>query len=538
MDLFIRRGKETSPKSGIRSGTRVSPRSASRPVTGRTMRNLGDTIRSRFRRTPRNRPRGTPRGTLRGTPRGTPRVRTSPPSPETSIEKVLRESGLMNESSNKITDAFKNFTKTNKFESLLYFDGKEEAGVVKKVLTNKTGLSKISLEIMENLKIKKADVEKLMSAENLPKPDNRPRTVGGTRPRTGDELYMRVDNRRTYANEELTPRQIGGMRAYRYINDVGIANLLFPYFTMPNFLSNYAMEVYLLIRDTYVETQDERACREAVIWFRIHVVFRIVIANVLLFGLLYIVGARIDPRNLVSPITNLLSYIFTRRIESMSPADAPQMQETYGLFNTITSHFIPGAYSTASVASIFVLFGETIQGTLAPVVYTADGLPVAQRISDSAIVKVLLALSNLGVFTRRQTVNIAGFTIGNIRFWLQSTNSVERVSMATPSPPPSITPSKIVSLINRNPENIRQLTSPRETRLGALSPVRRVRRVDLKDRPVHLSLPERSRSQRASPISPKSHVAADLRKSGFGEGSKPKTRKRKRKRKRKAKRTR
>jgi len=165
-------------------------------------------------------------------------------------------------------------------------------------------------------------------------------------------------------------------------------------------------------------------------------------------------------------------------------------------------------------------------------------LPVAQRISDSAIVKVLLALSNLGVFTRRQTVNIAGFTIGNIRFWLQSTNSVERVSMATPSPPPSITPSKIVSLINRNPENIRQLTSPRETRLGALSPVRRVRRVDLKDRPVHLSLPERSRSQRASPISPKSHVAADLRKSGFGEGSKPKTRKRKRKRKRKAKRTR
>ena len=214
------------------------------------------------------------------------------------------------------------------------------------------------------------------------------------------------------------------------------------------------------------------------------------------------------------------------------------MQETYGLFNTIIKHFIPGAYSTASVASIFVLFGETIQGTLAPVVYTADGLPVAQRISDSAIVKVLLALSNLGVFTRRQTVNIAGFTIGNIRFWLQSTNSVERVSMATPSPPPSITPSKIVSLINRNPENIRQLTSPRETRLGALSPVRRVRRVDLKDRPVHLSLPERSRSQRASPISPKSHVAADLRKSGFGEGSKPKTRKRKRKRKRKAKRTR
>ena len=534
MDLFIRRSEETSPKSGIRSGTRVSPRSASRPVTGRTMRNLGANIRSRFRRTPR----GTPRGRPRGTPRGTPRVRTSPPSPETSIEKVLRESGLMNESSNKITDAFKNFTKTNKFESLLYFDGKEEASVVKKVLTNKTGLSKISLEIMENLKIKKADVEKLMSAKNLPKPDSRPRTVGGTRQRTGDELYMRVDNRRTYANEELTPRQIGGMRAYRYINDVGIANLLFPYFTMPKFLSNYAMEVYLLIRDTYVETQDERVCREAVIWFRIHVVFRIVIANVLLFGLLYIVGARIDPRNLVSPITNLLSYIFTGRIESMSAADAPQMQETYGLFNTIIRRFIPGAYSTASVASIFVLFGETIQGTLAPVVYTADGLPVAQRISDSAIVKVLLALSNLGVFTRRQTVNIAGFTIGNIRFWLQSTNSVERVSMATPSPPPSITPSKIVSLINRNPENIRQLTSPRETRLGALSPVRRVRRVDLKDRPVHLSLPERSRSQRASPISPKSHVAADLRKSGFGEGSKPKTRKRKRKRKRKAKRTR
>ena len=53
-----------------------------------------------------------------------------------------------------------------------------------------------------------------------------------------------------------------------------------------------------------------------------------------------------------------------------------------------------------------------------------------------------------------------------------------------------------------------------------------------------MSLPGRSRSRRASPISPKSHVAADLRKSGFGQGSKPKTRKRKRKRKRKAKRTR
>ena len=222
-------------------------------------------------------------------------------------------------------------------------------------------------------------------------------------------------------------------------------------------------------------------------------------------------------------------------IESMSPADAPQMQETYGLFNTIISHFIPGAYSTASVASIFVLFGETIQGTLAPVVYTADGLPVAQLISDSAIVKVLLALSNLGVFTRRQTVNISGFTIGNIRFWLQSTNSVERVSMATPSPPPSITPSKIVSLINRNPENIRQLTSPRETRLGALSPVRRVGRVDLNDGPAHLSLPGRSRSRRASPRSPRSMVASDLRESGFGQGSKPKTRKRKRKRGRKRK---
>ena len=124
MDLFIRRGKETSPKSGIRSGTRVSPRSASRPGTRRSMRYLGANIRSRVGRTPRMTPRNRSRGT--------PRMRTSPPSPETSIEKVLRESGLMTESSNKIIDAFENFTKTYKFESLLYFDGKEEAGVLKK----------------------------------------------------------------------------------------------------------------------------------------------------------------------------------------------------------------------------------------------------------------------------------------------------------------------------------------------------------------------------------------------------------------------
>jgi hypothetical protein len=502
--------------SQTRSATRPRTASNTRQGTGKRRRSIREVIRSGFRMTPRSRSH----------------MKTSS---KKNLETVLSQSELLKGSSAKIIDAFENFTKTYKFESLLYFDGKEEAGVVKKVLTNKTGLSKISLEIMENLKITKADVEKLMSAENLPKPDSRPQTVGGTRQRRGKELYVRVDNRANFPDELRTPRQIGGMRAYRYINDVGIANLLFPYFTMPKFLSNYAMEVYLLIRDTYVETQDERVCREAVIWFRIHVVFRIVIANILLFGLLYIVGTSINPRNLLSPINNLLSYIFTERILSLSPADAPQMQETYGLFNTIIRHFIPGMYSTASVASIFVLFGETIQGTLAPVVYTADGMPVAQLISDSAIVKILLGLSNLGVFTRRQTINIAGFTIRNVNFWHQSTNPGGRTYMATPPPPPSITPSKIVSLINRNPENIRQLTSPRETRLGALSPVRYVRSVHLHDTPPHLSLPERQGPQRASPRSPRSPrsmAESDLFKSGFrfgfnesGQGSSPRTRK-------------